>query len=68
MEIQDSGISDLVSRYETNEIIGLTRNGNESTTFDGLAQKINENSCVIIGGFQKGHFNQDTEKIINETF
>ena len=68
MEIQDSSISELVSRYEANEIIGLTRNGNESTTFDGLAQKINENSCVIIGGFQKGHFSTETENILGHSF
>ena len=36
------------------------------TTFDLLAKQITDNTCIIIGGFQKGHFDTETDKIVGE--
>ena len=67
MELHSSSLSQLISEIKPTKIIGLTTKGKQ-TTLDNLVQQIPDNSCIIIGGFQKGHFNQDTEKIINESF
>ncbi len=67
MELQSSSLSELVSKIKPTKIIGLTTKGKKST-IEKLVQQIPDNSCIIIGGFQKGHFNQDTEKILNESF
>jgi len=67
MELHSSSLSEIISKIRPTKIIGLTTKGKQ-TTLDKLIQQIPDNSCIIIGGFQKGHFNQDTEKIINESF
>ena len=67
MELRSSSLYDLISKIKPTKIIGLTTKGKQ-ITLDKLIQQIPDNSCIIIGGFQKGHFNQDTEKTINDSF
>jgi len=67
MELHSSSLSDLISKIKPTKIIGLTTKG-QQTTLEKLFQQTSYDSCVLIGGFQKGHFNQDTEKIIQESF
>ena len=67
MELRTSSLSNLISEIKPTKIIGLTTKGKQ-ITLDKLIQQISDNSCIIIGGFQKGHFNQDTEKTINDSF
>ena len=67
MELHSSSLSDLISKIKPSKVIGLTTKGKKSS-LEKLVQQIPDNSCILIGGFQKGHFNQDTEKIINESF
>ena len=67
MELQSSSLRDLIYEIKPTKIIGLTTKGKQ-TSLEKLLQHIPDNSCIIIGGFQKGHFNHDTEKIINESF
>ena len=61
MKMENSSLSKLISEIKPDEIIGLTTKG-KKTTFEKLTHQIDENSCIIIGGFQKGHFNKETEK------
>ena len=66
MKIEDSSISQLISELKPTQIIGLTTKGHGVTTFDLLAKQITDGTCVIIGGFQKGHFGIETDKIIGD--
>ena len=67
MEIKNSSLSQLVSKIKPTQIIGLTTQG-QKISLDKLVKQIEENSCIILGGFQKGHFSNETEKIIEESF
>jgi len=67
MEIKNSSLSQLVSKIKPTQIIGLTTQG-QKIGLDKLIEQIEENSCIMLGGFQKGHFNNETEKIINKSF
>tara|TARA_Y100000758_G_scaffold300654_1_gene265150 strand:- start:702 stop:1370 length:669 start_codon:yes stop_codon:yes gene_type:complete len=67
MEMKNSSLSQLVSKIKPTQIIGLTTQG-QKTSLDKLVEQIEENSCIILGGFQKGHFSNETEKIIEESF
>jgi len=67
MEIEDSSISQLISKIKPSQIIGLTTMG-KNITFGKLVKQMDENSCILIGGFQKGHFNKETQKIIEKSF
>jgi len=67
MEMKNSSLSQLVSKIKPTRIIGLTTQG-QKTSLDKLVEQIEENSCIILGGFQKGHFNNETDKIIDKSF
>ena len=67
MEMKNSSLSQLVSKIKPTRIIGLTTQG-QKTSLDKLVEQIEENLCIILGGFQKGHFSNETEKIIDESF
>ena len=67
MEMKNSSLSQLVSKIKPTQIIGLTTQG-QKISLDKLVKQIEENSCIILGGFQKGHFNNETEKIIDKSF
>ena len=66
MSIEDSDLSHLVDGYD--QIVGLTTDAPQITTFEKFSKLITENSCVIIGGFQKGHFSSDTANILTQEF
>jgi len=66
MSIEDSDLSHLIDGYD--QIAGLTTNASQKTTFEKFSKLITDNSCVIIGGFQKGHFSLDTTKILKQEF
>ena len=63
--MEDSTISQLISKIAPAQIIGLTTKGQIMTSYEQLAKKITEDTCVIIGGFQKGHFGKEIEDIID---
>jgi len=67
MEMESSTLSQLISKIKPIQVIGFTTKG-KKTTFEKLIKTIEENSCVLIGGFQKGHFSKETEKIIEQSF
>ena len=67
MEMKNSSLSQLVSKIKPTQIIGLTTKG-QKISLDKLVKQIEENSCIILGGFQKGHFSNETEKIIDKSF
>jgi rRNA small subunit pseudouridine methyltransferase Nep1 len=67
MELKKSSLSQLISQIKPAQIIGFTTQG-KKTTFEKLIEQIEENSCILIGGFQKGHFSKITEKIIEQSF
>ncbi|MDA0756782.1 MAG: ribosome biogenesis protein [Crenarchaeota archaeon] len=67
MKMEDSSLSKLISRIKPNEVIALTTEG-KKTTFEKLIHETKENSCILIGGFQKGHFNKENQKIIQQSF
>ena len=67
MKIEKSSLSQLISKIKPTKTIGFTTNG-QKTTLCKLVEQIQENSCILIGGFQKGHFNKETEKIIEQSF
>ena len=67
MEMQNSSLSKLISKIKPDEVIALTTEG-QKTTFEKLIHQTKENSCILIGGFQKGHFNEENQKIIERAF
>ncbi len=61
LEIKDMTLNQLLQDINPQRIIGLSAQGIPSTC-DSVAQKLTDNSCIVIGGFPKGHFSNEIKK------
>ena len=48
------------------KLIGFSTEGKLSS-YEKIASQISDNSCIVIGGFQKGHFSDSVENKITES-
>ena len=67
LEIKDKTFSELLDEINPSEIIGFSTKGKPST-YEKIASDISNNSCIVVGGFQKGHFSESIENKINHLF
>ena len=67
LEIKDKTFSELLDEINPSEIIGFSTKGKPST-YEKIASDISNNTCIVVGGFQKGHFSESIENKINHLF
>ena len=60
IEMENMTFEELLNKIKPEKVIGFSTEGKNST-FDKSSKTITENSCIVIGGFQKGHFDEDTK-------
>jgi len=67
LEIKEKSLSELIDEIKPSKIIGFSTKG-ELSSFEKISSEILDNTCLIIGGFQKGHFSESTKNKINHLF
>jgi len=67
LEIKEKSFSELINEIKPSKIIGFSTKG-EFSSFEKISSEISDNTCLIIGGFQKGHFSESTKNKINHLF
>ena len=67
LEIKEKSFSELINEIKPSKIIGFSTKG-ELSSFEKISSEISDNTCLIIGGFQKGHFSESTKNKINHLF
>ena len=67
LEIKEKSFSELINEIKPSKIIGFSTKG-ELSSFEKISSEIPDNACLIIGGFQKGHFSESTKNKINHLF
>ena len=65
LEINDMSLSKLIEEIEPKNVVGLSSVGKPSS-FSDVAKSLTENSCIVIGGFQKCHFSDSTVGTIDQ--
>jgi len=55
LSIKDQTFSELIDEINPSKIIGLSIAG-KTSSFEKICTDFEENPCIVIGGFQKGHF------------
>lgn len=65
LEIKDKSFSDLIDEINPSIVVGFSRKGKQ-LSFENIVNTIPENSCLVIGGFQKGHFSNKILKRIDQ--
>ena len=61
LKIEDMNFKQLLEKISPKRIIGLSSQGIPSTC-EEVAKKLTDNSCIVIGGFPKGHFAPEIKK------
>nr|AIF08636.1 ribosome biogenesis protein (NEP1) [uncultured marine thaumarchaeote KM3_31_G08] len=67
LEIKDQTFSELVDEINPSKVIGFSTSG-VSSTYEKIASEISDNTCIVLGGFQKGHFSDSIQNKINNLY
>jgi rRNA small subunit pseudouridine methyltransferase Nep1 len=67
LEIKEKTFSELLDEINPNKVIGFSTKGIEST-YEKIAKEIDNNDCIVLGGFQKGHFSDSIENKFTELY
>lgn len=65
LKIKNMQFDQLIRQINPTHVVGLLTQG-KTSTFEDVAKKLHEKSCLVIGGFQKGHFSNKIKNKINE--
>jgi rRNA small subunit pseudouridine methyltransferase Nep1 len=68
LEIKDKSFSELIDEIKPSKIVGFSTKGKRRTFEQIGSDIIIDNTCIVIGGFQKGHFSESTKSKINHLF
>ena len=67
LEIKDQTFLELIDEINPLKIIGFSTEG-QLSSYEKIAAQIPDNSCIVIGGFQKGHFSDSVQNTITDLF
>jgi rRNA small subunit pseudouridine methyltransferase Nep1 len=66
LEIKKMNFSDLIKKIGPGQIIGLSSKG-DSSSYQQVSEEMDDNTCIIVGGFAKGQFSDDIKKRFDKT-
>ena len=67
LEIKEQTFSELIDDINPSKIIGFSTKG-QLGSYEKIATQISDNSCIVIGGFQKGHFSDSIQNKITDLY
>ena len=65
LEIKEKSFSDLIDEINPSKVIGLSSKG-KKLSIENTVLEMPENCCLVIGGFQKGHFSDAVHSRIDQ--
>ena len=65
LELKEKSFSELIDEIKPSKVIGLSSKG-EKHSFENNISELPDNCCLIVGGFQKGHFSDAIQSKINQ--
>lgn len=67
LELKDQTFLELISEINPSKIIGFSTEG-QLSSYEKIAAQISDNSCIVLGGFQKGHFSNSIQNKITDLY
>ncbi|MCV0393458.1 MAG: ribosome biogenesis protein [Nitrosopumilus sp.] len=67
LSIKDQSFSELVNQINPSKVVGLSTTG-KTSSFEKISTTLDDDSCVVIGGFQKGHFSDSIKNKFTDLF
>lgn len=65
LEIKDMTFGELIDKLDPKKVIGFSTRG-QTSSYDKIAESIVGDSCIVVGGFSKGHFSDKILKKIDD--
>jgi len=65
LEIKEKSFLDLIEEIKPSKVVGLSGKGKKHS-FENAVLEIPENCCLVVGGFQKGHFSDTVQSRIDQ--
>lgn len=67
LKVKKQSFKELIQELKPTKVIGFSKEGQENS-LQKIATELPQNSCIVIGGFQKGHFSNDLQNQLDEIF
>ena len=67
LDLKEQTFSELIKEINPSSVIGFSTEG-ELSSYQKIASKIPDNSCIVLGGFQKGHFSDSVQNEITNLY
>ena len=67
LDVKEQTFSELIKEIDPSSVIGFSTEG-ELSSYPKIASEIPDNSCIVLGGFQKGHFSVSIQNIITNLY
>ena len=65
LEIQEMNFGDLIKKINPKQTIALSSKGIISS-YQKVAEEMNDNTCLVVGGFSKGQFSDKNKDYFNK--
>ena len=65
LKVKDQSFTQLIDELKPEKVIGFSKEG-KIKPIDKIVTELAPNSCIVIGGFQKGHFSSEVQNQLNE--
>ena len=67
LDMKEQTFSELIEEINPSNVIGFSTEG-ELSSYQKIASEIPDNSCIVLGGFQKGHFSDSVQNKITNLY
>ncbi len=67
LDMKKQTFSELIKEINPSSIIGFSTEG-ELSSYQKIASEIPDNSCIVLGAFQKGHFSDSVQNEITNLY
>lgn len=64
LELKEMTFSQLIDKIKPDKVIGLSTEG-ELSSYSDVVESLTDESCLVVGGFQKGSFSDSVRKRID---
>ncbi len=65
LEIKEKSFSDLIDEIKPSKVVGFSTKGKKNS-FENTVSEMSEDCCLVIGGYQKGHFSDMVQRRIDQ--
>ena len=67
LKIEEKTFSELLDEINPSKVFGFSTKGTKST-YEKIAKEITDDACIVVGGFQKGHFSDSVQSKITDLY